>query len=218
MINSIAIKNVASYDDTGINLSDLKKVNFFFGFNGSGKSTIAKFLHNLSLSPDQFSSNYSSCTQNGYNSTNHYILTFDEKFTEENFINNENLNGVFSLNQANELIDNKISEEELKIQNIDNRIFEKNELIRRVAEDKVNKEKDILDFCWSKRSTFSTFTKFTLPHSGSRPNHLREIRSKLHNLPSSIVSLQELKDKYDLFYESDLKEVNKSIDGKLYLK
>jgi len=218
MINTIVIKNVASYDDTGINLSDLKKVNFFFGFNGSGKSTIAKFLHNLNLSPDQFSSNYSSCTQNGYNSTNHYILTFDEKFTEENFINNENLKGVFSLNQANELIDNNISEEELKIQNFDNRIFEKNELIRRLTEDKVNKEKDLLDFCWSKRSTFSTFTKFVLPHSGSRPNHLREIRSKLHNLPSSIVSLQELKDKYDLFYESDLKEVNKSIDGKLYLK
>ncbi|MBA5793915.1 MULTISPECIES: AAA family ATPase [unclassified Flavobacterium] len=218
MINSIAIKNVASYDDTGINLSDLKKINFFFGFNGSGKSTIAKFLHNLSLSPDQFSSDYSSCTQNGYNSTNHYILTFDEKFTEENFINNENLKGVFSLNQANELIDTKISEEELKIENINNRLFEKKELIKRLAEDKVNKEEELLDICWSSRSTFNTFTKLVLPHSRSRPNHLREIRSKLHSLPSEIVSLQDLKRKYDLLYESDLKEVDKSIDVNSYFK
>ena len=44
MITKINVKNVASYNPTaGVEINDLKKVNFFFGFNGSGKSTIAKY-------------------------------------------------------------------------------------------------------------------------------------------------------------------------------
>ena len=38
MITSLLIKNVASYDASdGVEINDLKRVNFFFGFNGTGK-------------------------------------------------------------------------------------------------------------------------------------------------------------------------------------
>ena len=43
-IQSITVKKVASYDNTGVTLNNIKKLNFFIGFNGTGKSTIAKFL------------------------------------------------------------------------------------------------------------------------------------------------------------------------------
>lgn len=44
MIENILIKKVASYDNEGIQLSDLKKINFIYGANGSGKTTISKLL------------------------------------------------------------------------------------------------------------------------------------------------------------------------------
>lgn len=46
MIESISIKNVASFDSTGVRIDDLKKVNFIYGTNGCGKTTISNFLHN----------------------------------------------------------------------------------------------------------------------------------------------------------------------------
>ncbi|QJQ95865.1 AAA family ATPase [Halomonas sp. PA5] len=46
MISSINISGVASYDDDGVEISDLKKVNFFYGANGCGKTTISNFLAN----------------------------------------------------------------------------------------------------------------------------------------------------------------------------
>ena len=37
------MKNIASYDSTGINLN-LKKINYIFGSNGTGKTTISELL------------------------------------------------------------------------------------------------------------------------------------------------------------------------------
>ena len=217
MINSLTIKNVASYDDVGVNISDLKKVNFFFGFNGSGKSTIAKYIHNLSLPTSQVSDNYSDCTQTGYDEANHHILTFDEKFTEDNFINNDNLKGIFSLNQTNESINSKISGENFIIKDLEIRLEEKCDLKKRLAKDEDQKKKALLDYCWSKRTTFSTFTKLILHHGGSKTNHLSEIRDKLNNLPGSIPTIKELKDNYDLFYEKELEQITTKINIKLYV-
>jgi len=80
MIESIVIKNVASYDSaSGVTIEGLKKVNFFFGNNGSGKSTIAKYLYDLSL--DSTSNlDFSHCSQMGYDGENMQILVFNEDF------------------------------------------------------------------------------------------------------------------------------------------
>jgi len=216
MINSLTIKKVASYDDTGVTIEDLKKVNFFFGFNGSGKSTIAKYIYNLSLEVNQRADNFDFCTQVGYNIANHHILTFDERFTEDNFINNENLKGVFSLDEANEIIDSQISEEDAKINIFLERIRERAALINRLSTDQTAKQTELLNHCWSKRATFMAFTKLSLPHGGSKPNHLSEIRNKLRTPLTTIPTIQQLKDSYDLLYEKELKNIQTTIDVRLY--
>ena len=51
MINTITLKGVASYSLTSpmVIQTDNKKINLFYGLNGSGKSTIGKFLHSPEL-------------------------------------------------------------------------------------------------------------------------------------------------------------------------
>ena len=44
MIKSLSIKNIATFQPDGIEISDLKKVNFIYGANGSGKTTISNYL------------------------------------------------------------------------------------------------------------------------------------------------------------------------------
>ena len=99
-ISSLTIKKVASYDDNGVELGNLKKLNFFFGYNGSGKSTIARYLYNLSLPLNEQSPNYNFCTQEGYNKEEYSIIVFDEYFKQKNFFEQDSLKGIFSLNQS----------------------------------------------------------------------------------------------------------------------
>lgn len=47
MIKSITIREVATYDSTGIEIDNLKKVNFIYGVNGSGKTTISNYLQQM---------------------------------------------------------------------------------------------------------------------------------------------------------------------------
>lgn len=44
MIKKITIRDVASYDHEGVVLDDLQKVNFIYGGNGTGKTTISRVL------------------------------------------------------------------------------------------------------------------------------------------------------------------------------
>lgn len=44
MIKKITIRDVASYDHEGIVLDDLRKVNFIYGGNGCGKTTLSRLL------------------------------------------------------------------------------------------------------------------------------------------------------------------------------
>ncbi len=46
MIESINIRIIAICDNTGIQITDLKKVNFIYGANASQKTTVSNFLHN----------------------------------------------------------------------------------------------------------------------------------------------------------------------------
>lgn len=49
MIKSLSIKNIATFNDDGININDLKQINIIYGANGSGKSTIGKAITNIDL-------------------------------------------------------------------------------------------------------------------------------------------------------------------------
>ncbi|MFP3581666.1 hypothetical protein SB659_19080, partial [Arthrobacter sp. SIMBA_036] len=60
MITEIKLNNVATYKKQTI-IPDLNKVNFFFGNNGTGKSSIGKYLYELSLNEKDINSSFNLC-------------------------------------------------------------------------------------------------------------------------------------------------------------
>ncbi len=217
MIESINIKKVATYDQlNGVLIPDLKKVNFFFGYNGSGKSTIVKYLYSLSLETSLKAPEFSDCSQVGYTEADNQILVFDENFTEINFNRNPVLKGVFSLNQANDIIDNKITTEEASINEFDNLIKKKITLTESITNDKKQKQNELLEHCWRQRNTFATFTKINLNHSGSKPNNLQEIKSKLITPLLAVPLIEQLTQRYQTLYEKEIKKVSQSVNSILY--
>jgi wobble nucleotide-excising tRNase len=93
MIEKITIKNVASYDTEGVIIADLRKVNFIYGANGCGKTTISNFLHDTS------DSRFMSCSCDWKNGQEINVLTYNKKFRERNFGKGK-LNGIFTLGEA----------------------------------------------------------------------------------------------------------------------
>ena len=123
MITEITMKNIATYNQIGVKIKDLKRLNYFFGNNGSGKSTIAKYLQSLVIGDPE--NKYSLCTKDNYNPMQEEILVFNQDFVERNFRQSQTLKGVFSLNQKNAEIDKQIKANE---EAITNKLKTKNEL------------------------------------------------------------------------------------------
>jgi len=74
MIAKIDLKNIATYDQQGIQLNDLKKINFIYGANGCGKTTISNFVH------DNSDPKFDSCSLSWQNDLPLKVLTYNKEF------------------------------------------------------------------------------------------------------------------------------------------
>ena len=89
MIKSITMKNCATYIDEQ-SLLDLKKINFIYGANGSGKTTISNYLYN------QNNEMFSECSIEKNDNT--LILVYNKQFREDHF--KDDIDGIFTMGKA----------------------------------------------------------------------------------------------------------------------
>jgi wobble nucleotide-excising tRNase len=93
MIKSLSIKNIATFLQDGIVISDLKKISFIYGANGSGKTTISNYIQ------EPENSSFYDCSLKWENDIPLTTITYNKKFREQNF-GKGSLDGVFTLGQA----------------------------------------------------------------------------------------------------------------------
>lgn len=89
MLTSISITGEASFPTEGVELGDLKKVNFLFGHNGCGKTTISR-----AISDPAAREGYSIRWENARPMA---TLVYNRDFAENNF--GEQLRGIFTLGE-----------------------------------------------------------------------------------------------------------------------
>jgi len=116
MIELLSVQNTATFDTEGIVISELKKINFIYGANGSGKTSISNLIQN------PHTSNFQGCFIKWKNESQLKCLVYNKNFRENNF-GTGHIDGVFTLGQAtNEEIKNieykKAQLNELKEQGI----------------------------------------------------------------------------------------------------
>ncbi|UZH54869.1 AAA family ATPase [Salinimicrobium tongyeongense] len=224
MITEIKIENISSYKGPVI-IEELKKLNFFFGNNGSGKSTIAKFLYNINSNKSTNDElRFEDCSQLGFNGENNEVLVFDDEFVKRNFIKEDFLKGVFSLDEENDEIERKIKEKQLKVEKIENYISkdlnDKNESYEVQLEELYKgKKTGILDICFQKRDVFNqSLPLIRLKYKGSKPNHFSQVEKVLKDEENKNYKFKDLKKEYELFYEQNLTKVHNSFKSSSYLK
>ena len=95
MIKKIKMRNCATYDNEGIEISECAKINFIYGPNGSGKSTISNFFQ----SPTE--SKFKDCSVEWENNNTSEILVYNRSFREKNFSTGKSdIAGIFTLGES----------------------------------------------------------------------------------------------------------------------
>ena len=223
MITEIKINNISSYKEPVL-INELKKLNFFFGNNGSGKSTIAKFLYSINPNKSNELCRFEDCSQLGFNTEHNEVLVFDDEFVKRNFIKEDFLKGVFSLDEENDEIERKIKERQEKVEKFETYISkdlnDKNDSYESQLDELYKgKKTGILDICFQEREVFNqSLPLLKLKYKGSKPNHFAQVEKVLKDEENKGYKFKDLKKEYELFYEQNLIKVQNSFKSPLYLK
>ncbi len=189
MIEKIEIKKVASYDLTGIEIKDLKKVNFIYGANGSGKTTISNFLYNAS------DTKFENCTVNWKNTQELKTLVYNKEFRERNFGKGK-IGGVFTLGEATTEQISAINEkvEELKIIKADG--VKKRETLNTQIQKKETLENNFKETSWTKiYKKYETVFKEAFTGSLQKESFKNKLLSEFSSNTKTLVTFDELTEK-----------------------
>lgn len=187
MITSIKLMDIASYSPISpvVVNTDNKKVNLFYGLNGSGKSTIGNFLQSKT------DSKYQKCEILPAN-VEHEILVYNQKFVQQNFYEIPQQKGIFTLSEVNKEAEEAIENAEQSIKAIE----ESQSKIEKKAEKKnkevTNEESTLKDAVWKAKSKHDrTELEFCLAGFKTKDKFLQKIKESDSSCDSTIKELKE---------------------------
>lgn len=154
MITRISLQNTATFGNETQTMDKLKKLNFVFGSNGSGKTTISRVLR----SPEQ----YPNCTVEWENGSAFPCKVYNSDFVAENFKDDSDMPGIFTLGKEELETKEKIRELEKQIHELDLERTKKSNTLKG-ADGKSGKEAELVafekkytDIFWSRKQRFDS--------------------------------------------------------------
>jgi wobble nucleotide-excising tRNase len=194
MIESITIANVATYDGSPETLGELRRINFIFGSNGAGKSTIGRII------ADEAS--YPSCRIAWKGGTKLQPMVYNHDFVERNFNKSTELKGVFTLGEKQKETLEKISSAKSEANSITARIEGLNHALN--GQDGISGKKGELqalearltDKCWAKKKKYDATLQGAFEgYRGSAEKFKSKILQEEESNSSSLEKLSDLEKK-----------------------
>src|SRR5690554_1737624 len=189
MITKINLNNVTSYKSLTALETD-KKVNLIYGLNGTGKSTLSNYLHQLS------DEKYKSCSIEGLDD-NHEILVYNQTFIQENFFEADNLKGIFTLSKENKDAETKIANAQKEIEKLE---AEKTSKVQELEAERIalnQKQEAAKNAVWKIKTDYSggdRVLEFCLDgYKGSKDNLFNHIQGLTKPTDKPTKSIDDLK-------------------------
>lgn len=142
MIKSIKIRNIATFDETGIEIPEFKKVNFFYGANGSGKTTVSNFIY------DPKNERFPDCQIEWQNGIELKSLVYNKEFRDRNF-GKGTIAGVFTLGQATKEEAELIEEKRKELKELEQKGIQQKKVLEGQIEKRDDLERDFREEVWT---------------------------------------------------------------------
>jgi wobble nucleotide-excising tRNase len=192
-IQSIALDD-ASYKGTGVTITPTY-INYFFGNNGTGKSTLAKAIKSglgITYAPGKSAADY-------------LPLVFNQDYIDANMHSYHNLPGVFTINEINVAIQQQIDTK------TDEQVAAKKAQTDAMAEKKKKEDqkealvKQLHKDCWDK--TADLRATFDATQGGKKKS--KQFTEEVMRHTAVEQDLEELKRMYDSVYSDTAKSYNR---------
>lgn len=194
MINSINITDVATFDKNGIKIYDLKKINFIYGDNGTGKTTLSNFLHN----PED--KKYDNCSISWNENQKVNSLVYNKDFKERNFGKGK-LNGIFTLGKATTEEVNAIEENENILKKIKDEGIKKRQTLKELEEDQNELTSNFKESIWKNvYKRHENYFKEAFTGYRTKEKFKAKILDEFSNNKEKLLEIDTLKEKAKIIF------------------
>lgn len=189
MITKIELKNIVPYVD-GLTIDNLHKINYIYGANASGKTTLSHFLEQTS------DEKYKDCTIEWKNGIKVETNVYNRYFRENNF-GKSTIPGVFTLGQATKEEKENIDKKIVELEEIKKRGIQKN---RSKEELQKNMDETVSEFRENVWKTIfkkyeNVFSSAFEGYKASKENFRIKLCDEFSNNKSELKSFEDLKAK-----------------------
>ena len=168
-------------------------INFFYGKNGVGKSTIGRIIFN----------NYGVEWKQGHSNNDYSVLVYNEDFIARNFSSNDSVQGIFTIGEEDVAIKTDIDTKTIERSKLGDDYKAKKAEIKKIKDDKNSRtqsfNKAVFDSAVEYRTTFKTALTGALKTDGFVSKLLNQNTAVNHDK-------KQLFDLYESAYSKDSKE------------
>jgi wobble nucleotide-excising tRNase len=189
MIESIAINRVASFDERGIQISGLRKINFIYGANASGKTTISNLITNPT------DSNFHHCSVNWEHDQPLKALIYNKNFRDSNFGGSSKLKGVFTLGEATKEDIEIIEQKKDELTNLRNETNQQKEVLKKQIDKKSEEEVTFKETCWTFYKNNETDFKEAFVGFIKKESFKNKLLSESKNNTSELLDIKKIEEK-----------------------
>ena len=149
MIDNIKLQNIASYPvSTSVSIAiNKKRVNLFYGQNGSGKSTIAKYFQDIE------NIEYADCSITP-TVTQDDVIVYNQNFVEKNFYEKASQQGIFTIGEADASAEKEIEDTLSELNKLEAEIDDIATQEKTQKSNQVKSQNTFKDVIWNKKKTF----------------------------------------------------------------
>ena len=202
MINRIDINNLATYRSSSV--IEPKAINFIYGGNGTGKTTLSRLIANESISQD---------SRIEWDVPVHEkVVFYNRDFVERNFSEDKSLPGIFTLGSESIELQNEIFE--LKNQQNSHKDQQNNEgkTLSRLIESRNILNEEAKEKCWAVQARYGTeFSDALIGYRASKEKFFERclaIYSEIKDSTDPVPEYESIKETYRAAYTKEAEQVN----------
>ncbi|PKA14319.1 AAA family ATPase [Leptospira haakeii] len=200
MIESVEIKKIASYDEHGITLNNLKSINYIYGANGSGKTSISKVLRK----PE----NYSDSRINWKGGVSIQTLVYNKEFIDENFYQDENVKGIFTLGEESQEKREQINLKKKEIDDLSQGNINLEASLKLKKEELDSIESQFEEKCWILKQQYDSDFKPGFKGVRNSKTEFKEKFLQEINNPDILLTREQIVETAQTVFSNSLEKVN----------
>ncbi|MGH1049229.1 AAA family ATPase [Bacillus mycoides] len=199
MIKKITLKNIATYNQSGTYLDDLKKINFIYGNNGTGKTTISEFIRKEKDFPD--------CTLE-WDDKKITTYVYNRNFVNENFSLDNPIKGIFTLGKESVELQAKIKDLKDEIRKHASEINNIDDLYTKKDMEKKSLVDEFKEQCWTVKNKIEVdFKDLIEGYRGSRIKFMNKCLEESANTLRELKSIEEIRIKKESLFDRPVEKV-----------